>query len=65
MWTNAAAALVVLPLLLIGPDGPVWLIYAVAFGYGSFLVLHTAAMSGLLKAMLPPELLGDANSVLQ
>lgn len=65
MWTNAAAALVVLPLLLIGPSGPVWLVYAVAFGYGSFLVLHTAAMSGLLKAMLPVELLGDANSLLQ
>lgn len=65
LWTNAAAAVMVLPLLLVGPTGPVWLIYAVAFGYGSFLVLHTAAMAGLLKAMLPAELLGDANSLLQ
>lgn len=65
LWTNAAAALMVLPLLLVGPTGPVWVIYAVAFGYGSFLVLHTAGMAGLLKAMLPPELLGNANSVLQ
>lgn len=65
VWTNLAAALMVLPLLLVrGPD-QVWLIYAVAVGYGLFMVLHTAAMNGLLKELLPASQLGDANGALQ
>lgn len=63
--TNLASAAIVLLLLLVGPHGPLWLIYLVAFGYGVSWVAISAAMNGLLKEMLPERLLGEANGSLQ
>ena len=60
-----ASALVVLPLLLVRDSGDVWIIYAVATGYGVSFLLVGAALNSLLKEMLPEELLADANGVLQ
>ncbi|MBA3524822.1 MAG: MFS transporter [Geodermatophilaceae bacterium] len=65
LWTHLAAAVAILPLLAVGPDGPLWLIYLVAFAYGTFALLHRAGLSGLLQVLLPREQLGEANSLLQ
>ena len=65
VWVNVASALLLLPLLAVRDSRDVPIIYAVAFGYGVSLVLNGAALNGLLKALLPEELLGDANGSLQ
>ena len=65
LWAHVGAALVMLPLLAVGPDGPLWVIYVVAAGYGMFALLHRAALSGLLQVMLPDERLGEGNALLQ
>lgn len=61
---DIATAAVVLSLLLV--DGPedLWLIYVVAFLYGTSLVMFTSARSALLQTMLPDESLGQANGSL-
>lgn len=65
LWTNLAAAFGLLPLLFVGDDGPLWVVYVVAFGYGCFSVLHRAGLAGLLQVMVSGEQLGEANSLLQ
>ena len=63
--TDLATAAVVLLLLFVRDESDVWLIYVVAALYGASSIVFGAAQSALLKAMLPEELLGDANAVLQ
>jgi len=65
IWANLGSAAVVLPLIAVTGREHVWIIYAVAVGYGASLVLIGAAMNGLLKAMLPDDLLVAANAALQ
>lgn len=65
VWVNIGSALLLLPLLTVRDSGDVPIIYAVTFGYGISLVLNGAALNGLLQAMLPEEMLGDANGSLQ
>jgi MFS family permease len=65
VWGNLASAAVVLPLLLVSDASHVWLIWAVAFLYGVSFVVLPAALNGLLKEMVPEELLVDANASLQ
>jgi MFS family permease len=62
---NLAAAAVVCVLLAVDGRGQVWLIYPVMFGYGALNGLITSAQTALLAVMLPADLLGEANSVLQ
>ena len=62
---NLASALVVLPLVLVRDAGDVWIIWLVAFGYGLSFVVLPAALNGLLKEMVPDDLLVEANSALQ
>jgi MFS family permease len=64
VWGNFASALAVLPLVLVRDEGDVWLIWAVAFLYGVSFVVLPAAVNGLLKDLLPDDLLVDANSSL-
>ncbi|MFF0341025.1 MFS transporter [Kribbella sp. NPDC004875] len=64
VWGNVASALAVLPLVLVRDAGDVWLIWVVAFLYGVSFVVLPAAVNGLLKELLPDELLVDANSSL-
>src|SRR3954452_6610128 len=65
VWGHLASALGVLPLVLVrGPD-QVWLIWAVAVLYGVSSVALPAALNGLLKELMPEEMLVDANSSLQ
>ncbi len=65
VWGNLASALMVLPLVLVSEAGEVWIIYVVAFLYGISFVVLPAALNGLLKEMIPPDLLVEANSSLQ
>jgi MFS family permease len=65
VWGNVISALMVLPLLLVGDAGDVWIIYAVAFLYGISFVVLPAGLNGLLKEMIPADLLVEANSSVQ
>ena len=60
---NLLSAVAVLPLLLVHDAGDVWIIYAVAFLYGVSFVVVPAALNGLLKDLLPAEVLVDANAI--
>jgi MFS family permease len=62
---NLAAAAGVCGLLLVQGRGQVWLIYPVMFGYGALSSLIYSAQTALLAVMLPADLLGEANSLLQ
>jgi len=64
VWGNVASGAAVLPLVLVRDSGDVWLIWVVAFLYGVSFVVLPAALNGLLKELLPDELLVDANSSL-
>jgi MFS family permease len=65
VWGNLASALGVLPLVLVRDEGDVWIIWMVAVLYGVSFIVLPAALNGLLKEMLPEEMLVDANSSLQ
>jgi len=65
VWGNVISALMVLPLLLVQDGGDVWIIYVVAFLYGISFVVLPAGLNGLLKEMIPDDLLVEANSSLQ
>lgn len=61
--TNLGTASVILTLLLVQGAAQVWLIYAVAFGYGLSAYLTSAAQSGLLRDLLPDDEIGSANGI--
>jgi MFS family permease len=65
MWTYAAEAVVVLSLLFVHDRGDVWIIYAVTVFYGAAGTFAASARSALLTVMVPQELLGESNGVLQ
>jgi hypothetical protein len=56
---------VLVPLLFVRDRGQVGLIYAVALAYGFSALLTSAATTGLVKELLPEELLADANGAFQ
>src|ERR1700730_10258781 len=62
---NLGTAAGVCALLLVHGRGRVWLIYVVMFGYGVANSLITSAQTALLTQLVPGDLLGEANSVLQ
>jgi MFS family permease len=63
--TNLATAGLVLLLLLVRDRHQVWLIYLVMFGYGVSGSLLGPAQTALVQAIVPADLLGDANGALQ
>jgi MFS family permease len=65
MWTYAAEALVVLSLLFVHDRSDVWIIYAVTVFYGAAGTFAASARSALLTVMVPQDLLGESNGVLQ
>jgi MFS family permease len=65
VWGHLASGVGVLPLVLVRGAGQVWIIWAVAVLYGVSFVVLPAALNGLLKELMPDEMLVDANSSLQ
>lgn len=65
MVAHGSLAIVMLALLLVDGREDLWLIYVVAFLYGAGAAFAYPARSGLLKTILPDELLGQANGALQ
>ena len=63
--THVALAGVMCLLLLVHDRGDIWLLYAVTALYGLGGDIFAAARAAMMKAMVPDELLGDANGALQ
>jgi MFS family permease len=63
--THLALAAVMCLLLFVHSRHQLWLLYAVTFLYGLGGDVFASARTSMLKAMLPDEQLGEANSVLQ
>ena len=63
--THLALAAVMCLLLFVHDRGDVWILYVVAALYGLGGDVFAAARSSMLKAMLPDELLADANGAYQ
>jgi len=63
--THVALAAVMCLLLFVHDRGDVWILYVVAALYGLGGDVFAAARSSMLKAMLPDELLADANGAYQ
>ncbi len=61
---QAAGAVVVMLLVLVRNRDQVWLIWSVMVAYGTIATFISAAKSALLVTIVPRELLGDANGVL-
>jgi MFS family permease len=63
---NLLTAGTVLLLLLVGDSGPLWLVYAVAAGYGASFAVLRSAQSALLRTIVTEDAeLGAANAALQ
>ncbi|WFE46577.1 MFS transporter [Verrucosispora sp. WMMD1129] len=63
--TNLATALLLTPLFAVRDAGDMWLIYAVAALYGLSNLTVGAVLSRLVRELVPPDLLGEANGALQ
>lgn len=61
---HAIAAAVTLTLVLVREPRDVWIIYVVTFVYGTLGYVNGSAQGGLVRDMLPTDLLGSANSML-
>jgi MFS family permease len=62
---NLGSAALVCVLLLVHGRGQFWIIYIVMFGYGVANSLIMSAQTALLPDLVPADLLGDANALLQ
>jgi MFS family permease len=65
VWGHVASGIGVLPLTLVRGEGQVWIIWCVAALYGVSFIVLPAALNGLLKELVPEEMLVDANASLQ
>jgi MFS family permease len=63
--THVSLAAIMCLLLFVHDRGDMWLLYLVAALYGLGGDIFAAARSSMLKAMLPDELLGEANGAYQ
>jgi MFS family permease len=63
--TNLFSATILTPLFLVHDRSRLWIIYAVAAAYGLSFIAVGAALNGLIKEVIPEELLGEANGALQ
>lgn len=62
---NIFSAVVLTPLFLVTNRDHLWIIYTVAALYGLSFIAVGAALNGLIKEVIPDELLGEANGALQ
>jgi MFS family permease len=63
--TNLATAVVLTPLFLVRDRDDVWIIYVVGVLYGLSYVALGATLNGLIKEIVPAELMAQANGALQ
>ncbi|TCB97651.1 MFS transporter [Micromonospora zingiberis] len=63
--TNLAMALLLTPLFAVRDAGHMWIIYGVAALYGLSNLTVGAVLSRLIRELVPADLLGEANGVLQ
>jgi MFS family permease len=56
------AAVSLVPLALVRDEQQVWIVYVVAFAYGIALVMLPGAVTGLLKLIVPADVLVHANA---
>lgn len=61
---NVLSAAMLLPLYLVHSGRDVWLLYAGSLLYGVSYIVLAAGLSGLLKELLPGDLLVQANSLM-
>lgn len=62
---NLATAALLTPLFAVRDRADVWIVYAVAALYGLSYITLSAVLSGLIRQLVPAELLAEANGVLQ
>ncbi|MEV0000776.1 MFS transporter [Micromonospora sp. NPDC050980] len=62
---NLAAAALLGPLLTVRDRSDVWIIYLVAALYGLSSITVAAVLNGLIRHLVPADLLADANGALQ
>jgi MFS family permease len=65
VWGHVVSAVMVLPLVLVHGAGQVWIVWLVAAFYGVSFIVLPAGLNGLLKELMPEEMLVDANASLQ
>ena len=59
------SALGLSPLLFVVDRDDLWILFAVAVGYGLSFISVSAALNGLIKEVVPEDLLAEANGALQ
>ncbi|WP_262287244.1 MFS transporter [Micromonospora sp. MA102] len=62
---NAVTAVLLLPLLTVHDAGRLWVVYAVAAGYGLSYITIGATVTALVQELVPVGLLPDANGATQ
>ncbi|MEU9828746.1 MFS transporter [Micromonospora chersina] len=62
---NAITAVLLLPLLTVRDDSRLWVVYAVAAGYGLSYIALGATVTALVQELVPTGLLPDANGASQ
>ncbi|MEH0827320.1 MULTISPECIES: MFS transporter [unclassified Micromonospora] len=62
---NLGTAMLLTPLFTVRDRADVWIIYVVAALYGLSYLTLSATLSGLIRQLVPSELLADANGALQ
>ncbi|GAB3954103.1 MFS transporter [Micromonospora vulcania] len=62
---NLVTAVLLTPLFTVRDATDVWLVYLVAALYGLSYITLSAALSGLIRQLVPVELLAEANGALQ
>lgn len=62
---NLVTALLLTPLFVVRGADDVWMIYLVAAMYGLSYIALNAGLSGLIRSVVPVELLAEANGALQ
>jgi MFS family permease len=62
---NLLGAAVVLPIALVHGRGGIWIVYVVIFLYGVTGSVIGAAQSAMMPALVPPDLLAEANGAQQ
>jgi len=62
---NLLSAAIVLPIALVHGRGDIWIVYAVIFLYGVTGSVIKAAQTALVPALVPPDLLAEANGAQQ